>query len=84
MEHGRLEDIQPKIKRLDDNKELKAEYEAWRDSRADFNTKLQKLDPKATKQGWQRHYMRGQTVTGGSSEDHRTKRRLKAPIEQKD
>lgn len=84
MEHGRLENIQPNIRRLDDNAELKGEYEAWRDSRADFNTKLQKLDPKATKQGWQRHYMRGETVTGGSSEDHRTKRRLKAPVEKKD
>ena len=81
MELGKLEQVQPKIKRLDDNLELKKDYEAWRDSRATFNDKLKKLDPKATKQGWQRHYMKGETVTGGSSEDHRTKRRLKKPIE---
>ncbi len=79
MEHGRLEEIEPKRRRLADNRDLVTEYEAWRDSRADFNTRLASREAEAMKSRWQRHYMRGEKVTGDKAEDHRTKRRLKPP-----
>ena len=81
MEHGRLEEIEPKRMKLSGNPDLVAEYEAWRDSRADFNKRLGSREAEAMKERWQRHYMRGQKVTGESAEDHRTKRRLKPPVD---
>ena len=53
----------------------------WRDSRASFNKKLINLDEETVSQGWQRHYMRGEKVTGDKAEDHQTKRRLKKPVD---
>ena len=73
--------MQPKLHKLDDNPELKLEYDTWRDSRADFNDRLASKEEKAMKDRWQRHYMKGQTVSGDKAEDHRTKRRLKPPID---
>ena len=82
MEHNRLEEIQPRIHQLDDNAELKAEYDIWRESRTDFNARLQSREAQAMKDRWQRNYMRGQTAAGDvGSSDHKTKRRLKLPIE---
>ncbi len=81
MEHGRLEEIEPQRMKLSGNPDLVAEYEAWRDSRADFNKRLNSREAEAMKERWQRHYMRGQKVTGESAEDHRTKRRLKPPLD---
>lgn len=81
MEHGKLEEIEPKRRKLKEHPELKAEYEAWRDSRKDFNVRLATGEEKAMRDRWQRHYMRGETVTGGTGEGHQTKRRLKPPID---
>ena len=81
MEHRKLEAVQPKLRRLYQDKDLQGEYEAWRDSRDGFNAKLKARDEEASKQGWQRHYMRGEKVSGGDAEDHQTKRRLMPPIE---
>lgn len=84
VEHHKLEDIQPELHMLDDNSELKADFEAWRDSRAEFSSRLANLDPDAVRDGWQRHYMRGKTAAGERTEtDHKTKRQLKAPIDSK-
>ena len=80
MEHGRLEQVQPRLRRLDDNAELKHEYEVWRDSRVDFNERLHSKEEKAMKERWQRHYMKGEKVDGDKAEDHRTKLRLKPPL----
>ena len=74
-----LEEVQPSLKLLADNPKLFEEYKAWAESRGDFNKKLIQRDAEATKQGWQRHYMKGQKVSGGEAETHQTKRKLKAP-----
>lgn len=79
LEHKRLEEIEPERKLMRTNAELVKEYEAWRDSRADFNTRLKGREENAVKERWQRHYMRGETPEGGKAESHQTKRRLKAP-----
>jgi hypothetical protein len=74
-----LEEVQPSLKLLADNPKLFEEYKAWAESRGDFNKKLIQRDAEATKQGWQRHYMKGQKVSGGEAQTHQTKRKLKAP-----
>ncbi|MEO0714729.1 MAG: DUF6065 family protein [Pseudomonadota bacterium] len=81
MEHSKLEAVQPELKLLRNNADLTQEYEAWRDSRSDFNTRLATKEAEAMKERWQRHYMRGEKVAGERDADHQTKRRLKPPIE---
>lgn len=82
MEHHKLEEVQPKLRMLDDNAELKDEFQAWADSRADFNKRLAGREEEAMRDRWQRHYMRGKKATGGQAEtQHKTKRQLKSPIE---
>jgi len=81
IEHHAMEDIQPRLKNLEDNRDLKKDYELWGTSRAEFIEKLNAQDPETVKSGWQRHYMRGETPSGETAQtDHVTKRRLKKPI----
>lgn len=81
-EHHRLEEIEPKLRMLDDNSDLKDEYQAWAESRADFNKRLNAREDEAMKDRWQRHYMRGKSATGVASQTgHKTKRGLKPPVE---
>lgn len=82
MEHNKLEDVQPVIRKLDQNAELKADYLSWNKSRSNFNKKLRDRDPEVEKQGWQRHYMKGETHSGDSFDAHVTKRLLKVPKEE--
>ncbi|MBI1340568.1 hypothetical protein GC169_10240 [bacterium] len=79
IEDKKLEEIQPALRMLDANKPLKHEYEIWAKSRGDFNRKLKNEDEEVVRQGWQRHYMHGKTVTGSEADGHVTKRRLKPP-----
>lgn len=83
MEHKRLEDIEPERKLLKSNPELLGEFEAWHQSREDFNRRLENFEESAVRERWQRHYMRGETVSGEKTDTHQTKRRLKPPREVK-
>ena len=75
--HLALENIEPEIMHLDDSPELKAEYQAWANSRLTFLTKLQDGDAATVQEAWQRFYLRGATATGQAAPDsHRAKRRL--------
>lgn len=84
MEHEKLEEITPQLRQLDDNEELKAEFKAWSESRADFNKRLEEGEEGALRDKWQRHYMRGTKTSGQKVESHKTKRQLQAPVEAKD
>ena len=79
MEHKKLEEVQPERKLLRSNEDLVKEYNAWSESRADFNKRLKGGEENAMKERWQRHYMRGEKPTGDKADAHQTKRRLKAP-----
>lgn len=81
MEHKKLEEVQPQLRYLSNNEDLSKEYKAWSESRGDFNKRLKSMEEGAMKERWQRHYMRGQKVSGGDADGHQTKRRLKAPVE---
>jgi hypothetical protein len=77
--HGLLDGVQPVVRDLDQEPELKGDYEAWRVSRAEFNKRLAERDPQTVADGWQRHYVRGETPTGEHAGYHLSKRRLKTP-----
>jgi len=79
-EHRRLDVVQPKIKTLESDKKLSADYKAWNSSRSDFLLRIKARESEATQSGWQRHYMKGEKVSGLAIEaSHDTKRRLKTP-----
>jgi hypothetical protein len=78
--HAQLDEVTPELRHLDDDPTLKAAYQAWSDARAEFNTRLASREPEAVKQGWQRHYVRGNDPTDISDPTyHLSKRRLHAP-----
>ena len=63
------------------NPALEAEYRAYANSRADFNTRLEAGEAKAVESRWQRFYHRGETPGGLTAPDHHsTKRRMKPPL----
>ena len=79
-EHNKLEGIVPKIRNIDTEPELKKDFEYWQTSRGSFIEKLQSGNKEAVAQGWQRHYMKGETASGDTiTDDHKTRRRLKLP-----
>ncbi|MDP3175721.1 DUF6065 family protein [Phenylobacterium sp.] len=76
-----LAQMQPVIRRMDANPELRGQYDMWEKHRADFNAKIFRLDPEATKEAWQRYYFRGEFPEdiAPAPEGHVNKRRLKTP-----
>jgi hypothetical protein len=83
--HAAYEEIEPIIKPLASNPELVKEYEAWSQSRTGFLDKLAARDAEATKQGWQKHYFKGQKVEGQAPDGtHVNRRRLAMPRPAKD
>ncbi|MGE3301661.1 MAG: DUF6065 family protein [Hyphomonadaceae bacterium] len=79
--HAAVEAFEPVMKKLADEPELAAEYEAWRGSREGFLKGLAENDAETIRQKWQRHYYKGQSPAGGTAaaEDHVHRRRLKPP-----
>jgi hypothetical protein len=78
--HAWLDDVQPRLRGLEDDKPLHAAYAAWRAGRVDFQSRVAQGDPEAIKQGWQRDYVHGREPTGAFTPSyHLSKRRLKAP-----
>ena len=75
---GELEKIMPEVRPIADEPELKAAFDAWTASRANFLDGLRKPDSEASAAKWQKHYYRGQNLdgTGIAADDHRTKIRL--------
>lgn len=77
--HALMEDVQPEIRQLSAEPELKAEFEAWAQSRADFNRKLNERDPETVAAKWQKTYAQGKQFDGTKVDFHLSKRRLKQP-----
>jgi hypothetical protein len=79
IKRGELESMEPELHQLSDNPELKAEYEAWSASRAQFNADLKTPNSKASAEKWQKHYYRGQNLKGEAAtlDEHRTRVRVK-------
>ncbi|MBS0361375.1 MAG: hypothetical protein JSR98_08340 [Proteobacteria bacterium] len=81
VEDRKLERIEPVIRKLDSEPELKDQYEVWSRLRAEFNEKLDARDPEALKASWQRFYFKGAPPERGgpAPEAHINRRRLKKP-----
>lgn len=78
--HGLLDAVQPRVANLDDDPQLKAAYEAWSESRAQFAERLQARDEDAVARKWQRTYVQGRGgVEDGAPAYHLSKRRLQTP-----
>lgn len=80
--HTAVEEFEPIVIPIGADPELTKEYEAWAASRSGFLDGLRAGDPETLKQRWQRHYYKGETVTGSKpaeAEDHVNRRRLRAP-----
>lgn len=74
-----LEEFNVVQRRLEDNEELKGQYEAWYRQRDEFNKRIYAREPEATKEAWQRFYFKGELPeeTGEAPKAHTNKRRLK-------
>lgn len=77
--HALIDDVQPEILRLDDNPDLKADFENWAESRNNFNKRLSERDPEAVAAKWQKTYAHGKQFDGSKVDLHLAKRRLKQP-----
>jgi hypothetical protein len=78
--HAGYEDIQPVVKKLSEEPELYRQYAAWGESRTEFLDKLAGRDAEAVQAGWQRHYFKGEIVTGDTrpaGHSHVNRRRMK-------
>ena len=69
---GEVERFDPEIRFLDENPQLAEGYRVWSASRQNFNQDLKVADSDAQKAGWQRHYVRGETVTQTKAAEHQT------------
>jgi len=77
-----LHEIQPVIRRMDTNPELRHQYDVWEKHRSEINQKIFRGDPEATKAAWQRYYFKGEfpeEANAPAPEGHVNKRRLKTP-----
>jgi hypothetical protein len=78
--HASVDQFEPVVKSIDDEPALKAEYLAWHESRSTFLQGLDEKNPDVMRQGWQRHYFKGQSVLSDQpAAAHINRRRLKPP-----
>jgi hypothetical protein len=82
---GAFEAVEPVIRDLDQEPELKAQYTAWRDRRGEFLARLRAHDDAALKQAWQRFYFKGELPEAGikAPDTHTNKLRLAAPVDKR-
>jgi hypothetical protein len=72
VRRGELERFAAEIRPLAEAPALRARYAEWSDSRTRFNADLHARDPEATKQGWQKDYVRGLSIQGEPAPEHQT------------
>ncbi len=78
VQHGYLQEIEPVIRPIDDNPQLKKEHEEWGKGRSKFIEDLGKAGSEASEQRWQKNYYQGKRPDGSDGpEDHLIKLRLK-------
>ena len=80
LKRGELEDVQPQMRLLSDNPELKKQYDMWTTSRSQFNVDLKRSGSEAQAEKWQKLYYRGVDPVGQdvAGIDHRTRLRLRS------
>jgi len=82
MQDKAMDNVQPVIRSMNSNLDLRRQYDVWAEKRSEFNSLIFKRDPEATKEAWQRFYFKGEypeEVKAEAPSHHVNKRRLKAP-----
>lgn len=66
-------------RQMNDNPELRGQYDAWYKQREEFNNMLRIKDEETVREAWQRFYFRGELPEGmgKAPEGHTNKRRMK-------
>ena len=77
-----IERFQPIIRDITSDPELNEDYLKWAESRRKFNEDLKVPGSKATKDGWQKHYTQGKTITEKRSTSHQSKLNLREAIDE--
>ena len=77
VQRGLVESVEPEFRSFDADPELKAAYDAWAASRANFIDDLHVEGSEARKKKWQKEYFRGESASGDKPKDHRTKLRVR-------
>ncbi|MEM9964008.1 MAG: DUF6065 family protein [Asticcacaulis sp.] len=81
VQDRKLDEVQPIVKPIEADADLKAQFELWSESRAAFNQSLINRDPGAMKQAWQKFYHKGELPDKSEAPpEHINRRRLKPPI----
>lgn len=82
IEYSALSEVIPQILPIEEAPEIAAQYRVYSAARKTFNDGLSLNDPATVKQGWQKWYMRGETLVGGPANPlHLSKLNLAEPIE---
>jgi Family of unknown function (DUF6065) len=79
IRRGELETVDPQLRPLSEDAELKRQFDVWQASRRKFNTDLNETGSQAQSMRWQKMYYRGLDPEGRptGAEDHRTRVRLR-------
>lgn len=76
--HGYLQGIEPEIRSMSDNPELKRQHDEWSAGRRQFIADLGDPQSRATKDKWQKNYYQGKMPDGADGpDDHLIKLRLR-------
>jgi hypothetical protein len=82
LEYSSLTAVIPEIMPIEEAPEIAAQYRVYSAARATFNDGLGLNDPATVKQGWQKWYMRGETLIGNPANPlHLSKLNLAEPTE---
>ncbi len=77
VQRGLVESIEPEIRAMESDPELRAAYLKWANSRKSFNEELNVDGSDAQRKKWQKEYFRGEHEGETVVDDHRTKLRVK-------
>jgi len=79
VRRGEIETVEPELRVLSDNPELKRQHDEWMAKRNSFNADLKKPGSKAQAEQWQKLYHRGVQVDGMTpgTPDHHTRVKLR-------
>jgi LPS sulfotransferase NodH len=80
---GELERFRPEIFSMSDNPGLEAGYRDWARARSIFRKEKAVAGSEAQKAKWQRHYMRGETVSERTAPEHQTALSLREFIDKR-
>jgi hypothetical protein len=77
LARGTIEEVDPEIRLMDENKVVQEQFNAFSLSRARFQEDLRVPGSEARIQGWQRDYFRGTGRIAAAPASHRTKLKLR-------